>query len=64
MIESNIEYNEFLGSDTDVVDVILSLRRIWRAASRTPTVRARSFGTEVPQDDVKSWKIDEDVLTV
>ncbi len=37
-------------------DVILSLRRIWRGADvqfarALVALRARSFGTEVPQDD-------------
>jgi hypothetical protein len=36
---------------------MLSLRSIWRVAQIAPAafvkMRARSFGTEVPQDDVK-----------
>src|SRR3954447_8548181 len=40
----------------DAIDwVILSLRRIWRGADifRRQAIRARSFGTEVPQDDAQ-----------
>jgi hypothetical protein len=42
------------------IDVILSLRRIWRGAhqnaARIMPMRAGSFGTEVPQDDA-GWRV-------